>query len=80
MSFREDLAEWTDADVAAFRFARAIGLFDGQEFATEVKGVLWTDDPVGRGLHHALLALADAHVLERRQEPDEQFRWIGTAP
>jgi hypothetical protein len=37
--------------------------------------VFWTDNPLGNGLHDALLALASAQVLERREEPDEQFRW-----
>jgi hypothetical protein len=36
--------------------------------------VFWTDNPLGNGLHDALLALAGAQVLERREEPDEQFR------
>jgi hypothetical protein len=77
-SLAEDLADWTEWDIAALRLAQAIGLFEGQDLATQVKGLLWTDNPLGRGLHDALLALADAHILMRRQEPDEQFRWLGT--
>jgi hypothetical protein len=40
-----------------------------------VKQVFWTDNHLGDGLHDALLALVSAGVLDRREEPDEQFRW-----
>jgi hypothetical protein len=40
-----------------------------------VKGVFWIDNKLGHGPHDALLALVDAGVLDRREEPDEQFRW-----
>jgi hypothetical protein len=35
--------------------------------------MFWTDNPLGNGLHAALLALADAGVLESRD--GEAFRW-----
>jgi hypothetical protein len=75
MSLAMDLAEWTDSDVAAYLLGRSLGLFQNQNFQTDTKHVFWTNNPLGNGLHDALLALVRAGVLERRDEPDEQFRW-----
>ena len=68
---------WTDWDLAAFRLGRAIGFYEREEDWWRTKGAMWIDNLVGAGLHDALLALADAGVLDRRAEPDEQFRWHG---
>lgn len=72
MSLAEDLAEWADWDVAEYHLGRSLGLFSDQTFP---KPVFWTDNDLGNGLHDALLALVRARVLDRREEPDEQFRW-----
>ena len=72
----EDLADWTDWDVAAYRLGRTLGVFDDKDFR-QAKGTFWTDNPLGNGLHDALLALVGAGLLDRREEPDEQFRWVG---
>jgi hypothetical protein len=74
-SFSRALADWTDWDFAGYRLGRSIGLFAGQNFHIDVKHVFWTSNPLGDGLHDALLALVLAGVVERRDEPDEQFRW-----
>jgi hypothetical protein len=74
-TLRETLRDWTDADVAAFQLGRAVGLYDGYDEFTKVKGTFWTDNALGNGLHAALMALAAATVLEHRDEPDVQFRW-----
>lgn len=76
MSLADDLRDWTDWDGAAYAFGQAIGLFERTDFQ-RVKHVFWTDNKLGNGLHDALLALANAGVLDRRDEPDEQFRWSG---
>ena len=74
MTLAADLAEWTDWDYAAYRLGLCLGVLNG-DFATDKKGVLWSDNCLGNGLHDVLLKLAEAGVLERREEPDEQFRW-----
>lgn len=74
MTFADELSGWTDWDGAAFELGRTLGLFTGQGFR-EVKYVFWTSNALGDGLHDALLALTAAGVLDRRDEPDEQFRW-----
>ena len=71
----EALADWTDWDGAAFELGRALGLFEGQTFQG-AKGVFWSDNPLGNGLHDGLQALVAAGVLEHRDEPDDQYRWI----
>jgi hypothetical protein len=72
------MAGWTDGDGAAFVVGRSLGIFDESVTFTQVKGVFWTDNPLGNALHEVLLQLVAAGVLERREEPeDEQFRWSG---
>jgi hypothetical protein len=70
----DDLGDWTDWDGAAYALGCAVGLFREVDFL-RVKHVFWTDNQLGNGLHDALLALVNAGVLDRREEPDEQFRW-----
>jgi hypothetical protein len=73
MTFAESLADWTDADGAAYRLAVELGAIDGDIPFTKAKWVFWTDNPLGNGLHTALLALVEAGVLESRGE--DEFRW-----
>lgn len=73
------LANWEDWDVAAFALGRAIGLYELPTDFQRKKHVFWTENAVGGGLHEALNRLAEAGILERRDEPDTQFRWKGTS-
>ena len=57
------------------KLGRAVGVFAFPEEFGRVKSVFWTDNPIGNALHENLLTLVAAGVLERREEPDEQFRW-----
>ncbi|MGW5002467.1 hypothetical protein ACWEP8_32960 [Streptomyces hydrogenans] len=77
MDLSEGLAGWTDWDGAAFAVGRSLGIFEESVTFTQVKSVFWTDNPLGNTLHEVLLQLVDAGVLERREEPDEQFLWSG---
>jgi hypothetical protein len=74
VSLADDLNDWADWDGAAYALGRSLGLFHDTDFL-RVKGVFWTGNKLGNGLHDALLALVDAGVLDRWEEPDEQFRW-----
>jgi hypothetical protein len=74
MELPGQLDDWTDWDGAAFLVGRALGLFKHSALP-DAKGVFWTDNRLGNGLHAVLLDLVEAGVLERREEPDEQFRW-----
>ncbi|MZD03716.1 hypothetical protein GTW43_01260 [Streptomyces sp. SID5785] len=77
MDLSEGLAGWTDWDGAAFVVGRSLGIFAESVTFTQVKSVFWTDNPLGNALHEVLLQLVAAGVLERRDEPDEQFLWSG---
>jgi hypothetical protein len=68
------LREWTDWDHAGFHVGRALGLFDRQSWL-ETNHLLWTDNPIGKMLHLVLGELASSGILDRRAEPDDQFRW-----
>ncbi|MCM2416667.1 hypothetical protein [Streptomyces sp. RKAG293] len=75
MDLPEGLAGWTDGDGAAFVVGRSLGIFDGSEAFTQVRGVFWTDGLLGDALRVVLVQLAAAGVLERWEVPDGQFRW-----
>ncbi|MFJ2931354.1 hypothetical protein ACIO8G_01140 [Streptomyces sp. NPDC087219] len=77
MDLSEGLTDWTDWDGAAFVAGRSLGIFGESVTFTQVKSVFWTDNPLGDALHEVLVQLVAAGVLERREEPDEQFRWSG---
>lgn len=79
MDLSEGLAEWTDWDGAAYVAGRSLGIFAESETFIQVKWVFWTDNPLGNALHEVLLQLVAAGVLERRDEPDEQFLWSGNS-
>ncbi len=72
------MRDWVDWDVAAYLLATDIGAIPpGTSFA-DSKWMFWNDSPVSRGLHAALLALADAGVLET--VGGDTFRWAADAP
>lgn len=75
MDLGEGLAVWTDWDGAMFVLGRALGIFAESESFADLKGVFWSNNPLGNALHEILLQLVAAGVVERRDEPDEQFRW-----
>jgi hypothetical protein len=76
-SLRAALEEWTDWDVAGYSMAVALGLIDPDRspFPTKAKHVFWSNHPVGTALHEFLDTLAGLGVLERRDDPDIQYRW-----
>jgi hypothetical protein len=78
MTLADRLADWHHFDGAAFELGVALGMFQPDEWL-RVKGIFWSDNPVGSALHDALLTLARAGILERREEPDEAFRWAYSA-
>ena len=69
------LADWSDWDLAAFLLGRAIGFYETIAQFQRHKDDYLSADPLGSGLHDALVTLAEAGLLERRDEPKTQFRW-----
>jgi hypothetical protein len=70
------LNEWCDCDVAQYHLAVVLGVIaPDANFETGVKCIFWTDNPIGNYLFHTLNGLVSIGVLERREEPDCQYRW-----
>jgi hypothetical protein len=74
--FREQLADWTDVDAAQHLLAQCLGIFPLDASMIEKKSVYWSDNPLGDALYRILEALVSAGVIEKRDEPDLQYRWI----
>lgn len=70
---RDALMDWTDWDGAMEALGTALGILpkDGNH-----KAIYWTKNPVSDFLLQTLWSLIDLGVLEVREEPDFQFRWI----
>ena len=71
------LQDWTDWDGAMWTLGVVLGLWNPREhsFQTDVKHVMWSDNDLGTLLANMLMGLAEKGILERRDEPDDQFRW-----
>jgi len=41
----------------------------------DVKWVYWSENPLGTMLHSTLEQLSELGVLEKREDPDLQYRW-----
>lgn len=71
-SLRDSLKEWTDIDGAQFELAKLLGLIATHTTFQDTKHLWWTYNDVGS----ATACLEnDAGLLERRHEPDIQYRW-----
>ena len=76
MSFLDDLAEWTDFDLAALALGRALGVFAAGTPLQEAKSVLWMNNAVGNTLYGVLERLTWLGILEC----DEDQRRYRRAP
>lgn len=74
MTLREKLSDWKVWDGAMFDLGVILGMWeDGEESWFRVKGIIWSSE--GDYLAHILQGLAEAGVLEYREEPDQAYRW-----
>ncbi|MEU3556168.1 hypothetical protein [Streptomyces fragilis] len=72
------MADWVDWDQAAYLLGVSLGALSPDVPFSESKSLFWTEGPVSRGLHAALLALVEAGLIESRDD-DEQFRWAASS-
>jgi len=80
MTFFDHVSEWTDWDVAAFYLGKAIGIFgDEENFHNDAKKVLWSDSPVSEFLYGTLTRLASGGIILERNEPDIQYKFVGSS-
>jgi lactoylglutathione lyase len=74
MTLVAKLGDWTDIDEAAHALAVAIGLMPAASRMSDAKWVYWSNNPLGNELHGWLDRLAVLGVLEKRDQPDFQYR------
>lgn len=73
-TFAGALSDWTDVDVAAHALARSLGLMPAKSSMSDAKWVYWSNNPLGLELVVLLDRLVDLGFLEKRDEPDSQYR------
>lgn len=80
-TLKRSLTEWTDADVASYYVAVALGVAPdpGNEwdFWGGKKWMFWSANPLGEGLYQVLEMLTASEVLEKDEEK-MRFRWNPT--
>ena len=69
------LVDWTDIDVAQYHLGICLNMISSDVSFTSVKYIFWTDNTIGNALAQMLDTLTQAQVLEKRDEPDFQYRW-----
>ena len=74
-TLREALRDWTDIDVAAHSLACCVGVFPFGAIDPFPKWVYWSKNPLGEALVRTLDEYVALGVLEKRDEPDLQYRW-----
>jgi hypothetical protein len=74
-TLRVALANWTDFDASAHMLAQCLGIMPPQLQMRDVKWIYWSENPLGTMLHSTLERLSELGVLEKREEPDLQYRW-----
>lgn len=71
-SLTTTLRDWIDVDQAQHAVAVSLGIVPKSVFP---KAIYWSNNPIGNALYEILQSLTTAGILERRDEPDIQFRW-----
>jgi lactoylglutathione lyase len=68
------LTDWTDIDVAAHQLAQCLGALPERSAMNDAKWVYWSNNPLGLELVALLDRLTALGLLEKRDEPDYQYR------
>ena len=74
MALTAFLTDWTDIDEAAHQLARCLGALPERSAMTDAKWVYWSNNPLGLELVGLLDRLTALGLLEKRDEPDYQYR------
>lgn len=74
-TLQNSLRDWTDWDFAGFSLGICLGLWPPAPDFGNAKHVSWSVHTLGDLLHDMRDSLTRAGVLERRKEPDIQYRW-----
>jgi hypothetical protein len=74
-TLKEELADWTDFDVAGLYAGRCLGIFSSDiTSVAQVKHVFWSANPVGEVIIEFLHQLVEVGILEC-DKGHERFRW-----
>jgi hypothetical protein len=77
-TLRRSLADWTDADVAVYYVAVALGVAPDPgaewDFWGDKKWLFWSANPLGDGLYRILPVLVECGALEVDAQK-EKYRW-----
>lgn len=80
-SLQERLTGWREWDIAMYEVGACLGFWPefgappGEDQWHGTKGVMWSANPLGDTLSDFIISLTKAGVLERRDEPDIEYRW-----
>ena len=74
-SLREALADWSDWDGAGYALGMCLGLMPPEPRWGCAKHAFWLNHEIGNMLYAMLDQLVTAGMLEKRDEPDIQYRW-----
>lgn len=74
-TLKDCIGDWTDWDVAAYRLGISLGLMPDASTFGRAKHVFWSNHQVGELLYAMLDQMVSAGILEKRDEPDIQYRW-----
>jgi hypothetical protein len=69
------LQDWVDCDRAAYSLGISLGIIPDVQGREAPKHVFWSNHPTGEMLYVMLDELVKHGVLEKRDEPDFQYRW-----
>ena len=77
-TLKERIGDWTDWDGAAYSLGICIGLMPDVGGFGAAKHVFWSNHPIGDLLYSMLDRMVEQGILEKRDEPDTQYRWSPT--
>lgn len=75
LRLRKEFAEWINWDEAHFLVALALGIIPEDSLFYKTKSLWWSSGPVDDAITKVMSGLVSAGILERREEPDIQYRW-----
>lgn len=79
MSFRDEMRDWQDFDVAEHLLGKYLGIFPQDSRMSDFKGTFWSANRLGDGLAGLIQSMVDNGFLEQ-SNCGTQFRWNEGAP
>jgi hypothetical protein len=74
-TLKESINDWTDCDGAAYSLGICLGMMPDAAAFGAAKHVFWSNHSIGELLFSMLDRFVEQGVLEKRDEPDIQYRW-----